>query len=228
MTDSEQGEQSPDPGDPTKPSEKGKDAESRAPGDSPSTPTFPSRRGFLQASGVALGMTAFGEATAHHGQTTTNHRQQTMTESDLQESSLRTTPQVSLEMGKQILDAMEEQAEEIDVPSVLAVTDAEGNIVAHRRMDNAWLPSVNIAQNKAYTAAGFEFPTHELAEVTTPGNSLWGLQVTDESRIVVFGGGYPLEAEGTVVGAVGASGGQVSEDREVAEAGVERFEELIG
>lgn len=151
-----------------------------------------------------------------------------MSESVRQESQLRTTRQVSLSMGKQILDAMEEQAEEIGVPSVVTVTDAEGNMVAQRRMDDAWLPSVNISRNKAYTAAGLEMPTHELADVTVPGESLWGLQTTDEGRMVVFGGGYPLVAGDTVVGAVGSSGGSVEEDRQVAEAGVERFRQLVG
>ncbi len=140
---------------------------------------------------------------------------------------LRTTEQVTLEMAKEILDAMEKQSEAIDVQSVMAVTDAEGNFIAQRRMDNAWLPSVNISLNKAYTAAGFEMTTEDLADVTIPGESLWGLQVTDESRLVVFGGGIPLEHDGAVVGAVGSSGGEVSQDVEVAEAGVERFDELV-
>lgn len=228
MTNPDEGDRPPDSGDSPDAPVQEADAESSATGRQRSAAGFPSRRGFLQASGLAIGMTALGEARARGDNRTTEHRHQTMTQSDSQESSLRTTRQVSLEMGKQILDAMEQKAREIDVPSVLAVTDAEGNLVAHRRMDNAWLPSVNIARNKAYTAAGFEFPTHELAEVTTPGESLWGLHVTDESRIVVFGGGFPLTADGSVVGAVGASGGQVSEDREVASAGVEKFEELVG
>lgn len=65
-------------------------------------------------------------------------------------------------------------------------------------------------------------PTHELAEPSDPGNSLYGLQTTDDNDIVIFGGGYPLARDGEIVGAIGASGGEVSQDREVAEAGVER------
>jgi uncharacterized protein GlcG (DUF336 family) len=70
-------------------------------------------------------------------------------------------------------------------------------------------------------------PTHELAEPSEPGNSLYGLQTTDEGRIVIFGGGYPLERDGEVVGAIGVSGGAVAQDREVAEAGVDRWSELL-
>jgi len=94
-------------------------------------------------------------------------------------------------------------------------------------MDDAWLPSVNISRNKAYTAAGVEMPTHELAEASEPGESLYGLQTTDEGRIVIFGGGFPLERDGEVVGAIGSSGGEVDEDMEVARAGIDRFEELV-
>lgn len=142
-------------------------------------------------------------------------------------AQLRTTRQVSLKMAKKILDAAETESRQSDVASVIAVTDAEGNLIAQRRMDNAWLPSVSISRQKAYTAAGFEFPTHDLADVTTPGESLWGLHTTDDGQLVMFGGGYPLEADGEVVGAIGASGGSVPQDRQVAEAGVARFDALV-
>lgn len=135
---------------------------------------------------------------------------------------------ISLDDAKEIIDAAERHAEEVGVPSVIAVANAEGNLVAQHRMDGAWLPSVNISINKAYTSAGFEMPTHELAEVCQPGDPLYGLQTTDEGRIVIFGGGFPLERDGSVVGAIGSSGGMPDEDREIAHAGLERFEELVG
>jgi uncharacterized protein GlcG (DUF336 family) len=94
-------------------------------------------------------------------------------------------------------------------------------------MDGAWLASVSISRNKAYTAAALDMPTHELAEPSEPGQSLYGLQTTDEGRLVIFGGGYPLERDGEVVGAIGVSGGEVSQDRDVAEAGLDAWSELI-
>lgn len=189
----------------------------------------PSRRGVLQASGAFLGLGAVSEHRLQNRQTaTTSEQRMTLSDSGSDQSQLRTVRQVSLEMARKILNAMERAAAELGVPSVLTVTDAEGNLVAQRRMDNAWLPSVKISRNKAYTAAGFEMPTENLADVTTPGNSLWGLHVTDDNRIVVFGGGIPLEHDGTVVGAVGASGGQVSQDIQIAQAGVSRFNSLVG
>lgn len=133
---------------------------------------------------------------------------------------------VSLETAKTVIDACEQHAEEIDNPMVITVANSEGNLIAQHRMDGAWLASVDISRNKAYTAAALDMPTHELAEPSQPGNSLYGLQNTNQGRMVIFGGGYPLEADGQIVGAIGVSGGAVEQDMEVAEAGVDRWEEL--
>ena len=134
---------------------------------------------------------------------------------------------VTLDEAKELIAAAEAKADEIDNPMVVTVANDEGNLVAQHRMDGAWLASVSISRNKAYTSAALDMPTHELAEPSEPGNSLYGLQTTDEGRIVIFGGGYPLERDGEVVGAIGVSGGAVSQDREVAEAGVDRWEALV-
>lgn len=133
---------------------------------------------------------------------------------------------IPLETATELIEAAESRAEEIENPMVVTVANSEGNLIAQHRMDGAWLASVNISRNKAYTAAALETPTHELAEASEPGNSLYGLQTTDEGRIVVFGGGYPLERDGEIVGTIGVSGGAVSQDRDVAEAGVDRWGEL--
>ena len=133
---------------------------------------------------------------------------------------------ITLDTATELLAAAEARAEEMDLSMVIAVANAEGNLVAQHRMDGAWLASVNISKNKAYTAAALKQPTDALAEPSQPGGSLYGLQTTDEGRIVVFGGGFPLERDGEIVGAIGASGSEVEDDMEVARAGVERFEEL--
>jgi uncharacterized protein GlcG (DUF336 family) len=134
---------------------------------------------------------------------------------------------IPLKKATKLIEAAEQHAEEIGVPSVIAVSNSEGNLIAQHRMDGAWLPSVNISRNKAYTSAGLEMPTHELAEATEPGGPLYGLQTTDKGRIIIFGGGFPLEDNGSVVGAIGSSGGMPDEDVEIAQAGVERFDELV-
>lgn len=134
---------------------------------------------------------------------------------------------VTLDEAKELIAAAETKADDIDNPMVITVANDEGNLVAQHRMDGAWLASVSISRNKAYTSAALDMPTHELAEPSEPGNSLYGLQTTDDNRIVIFGGGYPLERDGEIVGAIGVSGGAVSQDREVAEAGVDRWEALV-
>lgn len=133
---------------------------------------------------------------------------------------------VSLDVAKDVIEAAERRATAIDTPMVITVANSEGNLVAQHRMDDAWLASVDISRNKAYTAAALDMPTHELADPAQPGGSLYGLQNTDQGRMVVFGGGYPLIRDGEVVGAIGVSGGAVDQDMDVAEAGVSKFNEL--
>jgi uncharacterized protein GlcG (DUF336 family) len=132
---------------------------------------------------------------------------------------------IPLETAKRMLDAAEAEAEEVGVPMNLAVTNAEGNLIAFRRMDGAKLVAANIAQNKAYTAAAVKKPTHQLKEGAEPGGDVYGLETTDGGRVVVFGGGFPVEDDGEVVGAIGASGADVSEDMQIAKAGREAYHE---
>lgn len=125
-------------------------------------------------------------------------------------------PSVSLETAKAVIDACEQKAEDIDNPMVITVANSEGNLIAQHRMDGAWLASVDISRNRAYTAAALDMPTHELAEPSELGNSLYGLQNTNQGRMVIFCGGYPLVEDDEVMRAVGVSGGAVSQDMEVA------------
>src|SRR5699024_12683106 len=100
-----------------------------------------------------------------------------------------------------------------------------GNLIAVHRMDDAWLASVDIVQNKAWTSVALKMPTSNLEEATVPHAELYGLNTTNQGRIVVFGGGFPREVGGRVVGAVGASGSRVENGGKGAEAGVEEGNE---
>ncbi|SCM81119.1 ATP:cob(I)alamin adenosyltransferase [uncultured Sporomusa sp.] len=128
-----------------------------------------------------------------------------------------------LERAKRMIAAAEKKAVEIGVPMVIAVVDAGGNLVAQERMDNALLASVSIALNKAYTAVALKMSTDQAAVVAQPGQMLYGINTTDNCRIVVFGGGFPLWEEGALVGGIGVSGGSVEEDMAVAQAGLAAF-----
>ena len=74
-------------------------------------------------------------------------------------------------------------------------------------MEEAWLASIEVAIDKAFTAASLGMSTEELAGMAQPGQPLFGINTTNGGRIVIFGGGIPLMRDGEVVGSVGASGG---------------------
>lgn len=106
---------------------------------------------------------------------------------------------------------------------VISIVDEGGNLIAVHRMDDAWLASIDIAQNKAWTSVALKMPTSNLEEATVPNAELYGLNTTNQGRIVVFGGGIPLEKDGKVIGAVGVSGSTVDHDVQVAQAAVNAF-----
>jgi uncharacterized protein GlcG (DUF336 family) len=105
----------------------------------------------------------------------------------------------------------------------IAVVDEGNNLTAFARMDGAWLGSIDIAQNKAYTARSFDMSTKDLAPLCQPNQPLFGIHASNQGRLIIFAGGIPLEAGGQVVGAIGVSGGSVEQDQDVAEAGVAAF-----
>ena len=125
---------------------------------------------------------------------------------------------VSLADARRVIEAGEAKATEIGQPVNIAVVDAGGSLVAHVRMDGAWIGSVDISIKKAYTARAFDLPTADLAENAQPGGQFYGIDASNNGRIMIFAGGVPLQADGKVVGAVGVSGGQGEQDQEVAKA----------
>ncbi len=130
---------------------------------------------------------------------------------------------LNLETAKKLIDSAEQEADKIGVQMVITVLDDGGNLVAAHRMNDAWLASVDISWNKAWTSVALKMPTSNLEEATVPNAELWGLNTTNQGKIVVFGGGIPLEKDGKVIGAVGVSGGAVPEDVQVAKAAVNAF-----
>lgn len=130
---------------------------------------------------------------------------------------------ISLEQAHKVIMAARQKAEDIGVPMNIAVVDAGNNLTAFIRMDNAWLGSIDIAQNKAYTARSFDLETKLLGTMAQPGKPLFGIHASNDLRIIIFAGGIPLKEGDKVVGAIGVSGGTVEQDQEVAEAGVAAF-----
>ena len=131
---------------------------------------------------------------------------------------------ITLEEAHRVLMAARKKAEDINVPMNIAVTDEGNNLKAFIAMDGAWLGSIDIAQNKAYTARSFNLETKLLGTLAQPGEPLYGIHASNDLRIIIFAGGIPLQRGTRIVGAVGVSGGSVEQDQEVAEAGVAAFD----
>lgn len=130
---------------------------------------------------------------------------------------------MSLDNLKKMAGYIEEKANEIGVPMVFTVVDEGGNLVYFQRMPGSLLISIKVSQDKAYTAVSLKCPTAALADVTKPGDSLWSLHNSGDGRIVCFGGGYPIEVDGKVIGAIGVSGGTAEEDMSVATYALEKM-----
>lgn len=130
---------------------------------------------------------------------------------------------IKLEDAKRVIKAAEEKASEIGQPMNIAVADAGGNLVAHVRMDGAWIGSVDISIKKAYTSRAFDISTKDLGENSQPGQQFYGIHASNDGKIMIFAGGIPLKKDGKVVGAIGVSGGSGEQDHSVAEAGVAAY-----
>lgn len=127
---------------------------------------------------------------------------------------------ISSEAAHQAIAAAEAKAAEIGAPMDIAIVDDSGVLKAFSRMDGAPLLSIQIAQDKAYTAAGFGMPTHGWHEFIKDDAPLAAGAPSGIDRLVIFGGGYPIKLDGQLVGAIGVSGGHYTQDQEVAEAGL--------
>jgi len=130
---------------------------------------------------------------------------------------------VTLEDARRVITAAEKKAKELGQPMNIAVADQGGNVVAHARMDDAWIGSIDIAQKKAYTSRAFDIETKELAKHAQSGGEFFGIHASNDGKIMIFAGGVPLRRNGKVVGAVGVSGGSGDQDHAVAAAGAAAF-----
>lgn len=137
---------------------------------------------------------------------------------------VKTTKKLTLKAAKLMGERALEKCEEIGKDFVFSVVDAGGNVLYIQRMEDAFFTSVGIATDKAFTAAGVKKGTHILTDIVKPENDLYGLNLTNNNRIITFGGGLPVIFDGEVIGGVGVSGGSVKEDMAVAKAALEIFE----
>jgi uncharacterized protein GlcG (DUF336 family) len=130
---------------------------------------------------------------------------------------------VTLEDARKVIAAAESKAAALGQPMNIAVADAGGNLVAHVRMDGAWIGSIDISIKKAFTSRAFDIATKDLAQHSQSGGQFFGIHASNDGRIMIFAGGVPLKRDGRVVGAIGVSGGSGEQDHAVAEAGASAF-----
>lgn len=134
---------------------------------------------------------------------------------------------MTLALAEKISKRVEEKAAEIGVNAVVAIADAGANTVLMHAMDNSFIASRDIALNKAYTVVALKMSTAKLKTLSQPGQELYGIQFTNGGRIVIFGGGDPLESNGKIIGGIGVSGGTEAEDTFLSDFGRKAFEEEI-
>ena len=134
---------------------------------------------------------------------------------------------MSLELAVKLIGVVEEKAKEMGMRVVVAVSDASGRPVAVHCMDGAYHGSFDVAINKTYTATAFHMSTAELSALCQPGRDLYGLQFSNDGKVMILGGGEPLMVGDTMIGALGVSGGTAVQDTELAAYGKSMLKEVI-
>lgn len=130
---------------------------------------------------------------------------------------------INLADARRIIAAAEKKADEIGQPMNIAVADAGGNLVAHVRMDGAWIGSIDISIKKAWTSRAFDIATKDLAEHSQSGSQFFGIHASNNGKVMIFAGGIPIKKRGKVVGSIGVSGGSGDQDHTVAQAGAAAY-----
>ena len=139
---------------------------------------------------------------------------------------MNTPDVITLDMAKRLIERIEEEAKRRGTNAVIAICNPQGNPVAVHVMDGAYLVSFDVALKKAYTSVAVKMSTMELSRLAQPGQTFYGVDKLDGGRIVIFGGGIPLEADGRIIGGLGISGGTGEEDDSLARYGLSVLKEV--
>lgn len=134
---------------------------------------------------------------------------------------------ITLSQARRLIAKVEEKAAQIGVRAVVAVTNTAARTVAVECMDDSFIASYDVALNKAFTVVALKMSTIELKSITKPGDSLYGIQFTNDGKIVVFGGGDPLRYNGAIIGGLGVSGGTEEQDTMLSAYGASVLPEIM-
>ena len=130
---------------------------------------------------------------------------------------------LSLDDAKLITAACEQKAREIGIDMDIAVADESGNLISFQRMDSARITSIQIAIDKAWTAAAARKSTRDYWIASQPGSPAYGISSSNNGRFCTVPGGIPIFIENQIVGGVGCSSGTPDQDESVSQAGVDAF-----
>ncbi len=126
------------------------------------------------------------------------------------------TASITRDAAVSLIDAARAAAAEIGINVAVAVTDAAGNLKAFERTDGSPFLTVEVAVDKAWTAASYEISTHVWNTYLTTDTKV--AQLAHRPRLVAVGGGYPIRENGLLIGGLGVSGGTYVQDQQIAEA----------
>lgn len=140
----------------------------------------------------------------------------------------RPTNDMTLVAAQALAKKVRQKASEMGVKAVVAIVNKGANPVLVECEDDSFIASYDIALNKAFTVVSLKMNTKELSRLAKPDGSLYGIQFTNNGRIVIFGGGEPLtNKDGVIIGGLGVSGGSEEQDTKLAKFGKEIFEKGI-
>ena len=132
---------------------------------------------------------------------------------------------ISLSEARTLSEEIRKKATDMGVNAVVAISNRAGHPVLVECMDDSYIASYDVAVNKAFTVVSLKMSTSRLKPLSQPGGSLYGIQFTNNGKIVIFGGGEPLcNSNGDIIGGLGVSGGTEEQDTALAEYGKQLFE----
>lgn len=132
---------------------------------------------------------------------------------------------ITLEQSRTLSEQIRKKAKEMGVNAVVAIANRSARPVLIECMDDSYIASYDVALKKAFTVVSLKMSTSDLKPLAQPGASLYGIQFTNNGKIIIFGGGEPLcNKEGKIVGGLGVSGGTEEQDTALAAYGKEIFE----
>ena len=132
---------------------------------------------------------------------------------------------MTLQSALALAEKVKQKASEMGVKAVVAISNRAAHPILVESMDDAYIASYDVALQKAFTVVSLKMSTSDLKPLAQPGGSLYGIQFTNNGKIVIFGGGEPLKnAAGQIIGGLGVSGGTEEQDTALARYGKEIFE----